>query len=129
MTNIFSQLNFNPILLNQTRNFPKLFKTQRRTPPDFFKTLSNCLTRPRLLISNFKPHDLFIAKFEAYGLSKNNLKLLFDNLEGRKQRVEIGSSYSFWSDVKRGVPQGPWQLCFSMFLSMICFCLLRNVKL
>ena len=52
------------------------------------------------------PHDLIIAKFEAYGLSKNSLKLLLDYLEGQKQRVKIGSSYSFWSDVKRGVPQG-----------------------
>ena len=52
------------------------------------------------------PHDLIIAKFEAYGLSKNSLKLLLDYLEGQKQRVKIGSSCNFWSDVKRGVPQG-----------------------
>ena len=61
------------------------------------------------------PHDLIIAKFEAYGLSKNSLKLLLDYLEGRKQRVKIGSSYSFWSDVKRGVPQGS---ILGLFLSM-----------
>ena len=36
------------------------------------------------------PHDLIIAKCEAYGLSKNSLKLLLDYL-GRKQRVKIGS--------------------------------------
>ena len=52
------------------------------------------------------PHNLIIAKFEAYGLCKNSLKLLLDYLEGRKRRVRIGSSCSFWSDVKRGVPQG-----------------------
>ena len=52
------------------------------------------------------PHDLIITKFEAYGLSNNSLKLLLDYLEGRKQRVKIGSSNSFWSDIKRGVPQG-----------------------
>ena len=55
---------------------------------------------------DFLPHDLIIAPFEAYGLSKNGIKLLLDYLEGRKQRVKIGSSYSFWSDVKRDVPQG-----------------------
>ena len=49
---------------------------------------------------------LLFAKFKAYGLSKSSLKLLLDYLEGRKQRVKNGSSYSFWSDVKRGVPQG-----------------------
>ena len=53
------------------------------------------------------PHDLIITKFEAYGLSKNSLKLLLDYLDGRKQRVKKGSSYSFWSlDVKGGLPQG-----------------------
>ena len=41
------------------------------------------------------PHDLIIAKF---AICKNSLKLLLDYLEGRKQRVKIGSSYSFWSD-------------------------------
>ena len=52
------------------------------------------------------PHDLIIAKFEAYGLSKNSLTLLLDYLEGRKQGVKIGSSNNFWSDIKRGVSQG-----------------------
>ena len=51
-------------------------------------------------------HDLVIAKFEAYGVSKNSFKLFLDYLEGRKQRVKIGSSSSFWSDVKRGLLQG-----------------------
>ena len=35
------------------------------------------------------PHDLIIAKFEAYGLSKNSLKLLLDYLEGQKQRLKM----------------------------------------
>ena len=42
------------------------------------------------------PHDLIIAKFEAYGLSNISLKLLFNYLEGRIQRMKIGSSCSFW---------------------------------
>ena len=52
------------------------------------------------------PHGLIIEKFQAYGLSKKKLKLLLDYLEGRKQRVKISFSYSFWAGVKRGVPQG-----------------------
>ena len=40
------------------------------------------------------PHDLIIAKFEAYGLSKSSLSLLLDYLTSLKQRVKIGSSYS-----------------------------------
>ena len=52
------------------------------------------------------PHDLIIAKFEACGLSKSSLSLLLDYLTSRKQRVKIGSSYSIWNEIKRGVPQG-----------------------
>ena len=35
------------------------------------------------------PHDLITAKLEAYGLSKNSLKLLLDYLEGPKPRGKI----------------------------------------
>ena len=52
------------------------------------------------------PHDLIIAKFEAYGLSKSSLSLLLDYLTSRKQRVKIGSSYRVWHKIKRGIPQG-----------------------
>ena len=45
-------------------------------------------------------------KFEAYGLSKSSLSLLLDYLTSRKQRVKIGSAYSIWNEIKRGVPQG-----------------------
>ena len=38
------------------------------------------------------PHDLIIAKFEAYGLSKSSLSLLLDYLTSRKQRTKISSS-------------------------------------
>ena len=34
------------------------------------------------------PYDFITAKFEAYGLSKNSLKLLLDYIEGRKQRMK-----------------------------------------
>ena len=74
------------------------------------------------------PHDLIISKFESYGLSKNSLKLLLDYLEGRKQRVKTESSYSFWSDVKRGGPQGSilGPLFSNAFFNDLC--LLRTVK-
>ena len=52
------------------------------------------------------PHDLIIAKFEAYGLDQKSLNLLLNYLENRQQRTRIGSSYSSWFDVSRGFPQG-----------------------
>ena len=68
------------------------------------------------------PHDLIIAaKFEAYGLSKSSFSLLLDYLTSRKQRVKIGSSYSVWNEIKRGVLQGSilGPLLFNAFITDI----------
>ena len=40
------------------------------------------------------PHDLLIAKLEAYGFEKNALKLVYSYLTNITQRVKIGSTYS-----------------------------------
>ena len=40
------------------------------------------------------PHDLMVAKLEAYGISKESLQLISDYLSYRKQRTKIGSAYS-----------------------------------
>ena len=52
------------------------------------------------------PHDLLIAKLQAYGHDRSSLRLLMDYLNSRKQRTKVGSSYSRWSEIKHGVPQG-----------------------
>ena len=53
------------------------------------------------------PHDLSeIAKLNAYGIDSVGLLLISDYLSRRKQRKKIGSSYSSWHDIIRGVPQG-----------------------
>ena len=67
------------------------------------------------------PHDLIIVKFEAYGLSKHSLSLLLGYLTSRKQRVKIGSSYSKWNEIKRGVPHGSilGPLLFNVFINDI----------
>ena len=52
------------------------------------------------------PHDLLIAKLEACGIDNGSLNLLLDYPSFRKQRTKLGSSYSKWSSIRRGIPQG-----------------------
>ena len=51
------------------------------------------------------PHDLFIAKLEAYGFQTDALNLVYDYLSNRKQRVKINETFSCWKDIEYGVPQ------------------------
>ena len=50
-------------------------------------------------------HDLSIAKLEAYVLGNGSLNFLLDYLTFRKQRTKVGSTYSKWSEIRRGFPQ------------------------
>ena len=52
------------------------------------------------------PHDLLIAKLEAYGLSLSALAYIYSYLKGRKQSVRINSITSTYLDTISGVPQG-----------------------
>ena len=52
------------------------------------------------------PHDLLIAKLNAYGFSNNALEFINDYLTGRNQRTKINESFSSWRDIIYGVPQG-----------------------
>ena len=65
------------------------------------------------------PHDLLIAKLEAYGFSCISLKLIFSYLGGRFQRVKIGSVFSKWLEILLGVPQGSilGPLLFNIFIN------------
>ena len=51
------------------------------------------------------PHELFIAKLDAYGFDKSSLKLIHSYLSNRKQRVKVNDRYSSWSEILFGVPQ------------------------
>ena len=52
------------------------------------------------------PHDLIIAKLEAYSFHIDALKVIHGYLSNRKQRVKVNDVYGSWKDVFYGIPQG-----------------------
>ena len=76
------------------------------------------------------PHDLIIAKLNAYGFSLPALNLIQNYLANRKQRTKINDSYSPWSDILFGVPQGSilGPLLLNVFLNDL-FLILKDVNI
>ena len=50
------------------------------------------------------PHDLLIAKLNAYGFDKKALKLIHIYLSSRKHRVKVNDLYSSWREILYGIP-------------------------
>ena len=69
------------------------------------------------------PHDLIIAKLHVYGFDKASLRLIHSYLTDRYQRVKINNSYSLWSFIEHGVPQGLIldSILFNIFLRNMFF--------
>ena len=64
------------------------------------------------------PYDLLIAKLEAFGVDIYSLKLINSCLTNTHQRMKINAHYSWWSEIKYGVPQGSilGPLLFNIYL-------------
>ena len=70
-------------------------------------------------VFNCLSHDLITVKRNAYGFSLPALYLIQQYLVNRKQGTKIYDSYSPWSDILFGVPQGSilGPLLFKVFSS------------
>ena len=51
-------------------------------------------------------HELLIAKLNAYGFTRDALKIISNYISDRWQRTKINTNFSSWSELKLGVPQG-----------------------
>ena len=68
-------------------------------------------------------HELLIAKLEAYGFNKNALKFIQSYLSNRWQHTKINNSFSSWTKLLEGVPQGSilGALIFNIYINDLFF--------
>ena len=76
------------------------------------------------------PHSLLIAKLHAYGFDKTSTEYLKDYLSHRKQKIKINKTFSNWTNILHGVPQGSilGLLLFNVFLCDL-FLFIPNIDL
>ena len=74
------------------------------------------------------PHDLLIAKFEAYGVQDQSIKIIKSYLSDCEQRVRIGNVHSSWKTTHKGVPQGLvlGAIFFNVFINDIFYFIKRT---
>ena len=60
----------------------------------------------KLLPPQWINHELLIAKLHGYGFSIDALQFLLSYLQERWQRVTINITFSLWTQLLQGVPQG-----------------------
>ena len=65
-----------------------------------FRALLTDLSKP----FDCLPHELIIAKLNAYGFNLPALKLMHSYLSHRKQHIKVNHAYSSWDEILFGVP-------------------------
>ena len=70
-------------------------------------------------------HELVIAKLHAYDFSTDALQIFLSYLQDRWQRVKINTTFSSWTQLIQGVPQGSvlGTMLFNIYINDIFFAL------
>ena len=79
------------------------------------------------------PHDLLVAKLDAYGFNRDTVAYIYSYLKNRKQCVRTNGTQSYLGDIISGVPQSSmlvpilYHLFFNDFFYFILLATAHNI--
>ena len=71
-----------------------------------------------------RPKDgLLLPKLQAYGFSKESIRLFLSYLMNVTQRIKIGSTFTYWKNIVKSIPQGSIldPLLFNLLINYLLF--------